>query len=102
MTKLWGWLRKLGYTKLYDKDPTFWHIPLRVFLKAEAKAAVGDDFSGTSEVGDIDWNEVDEVLQHNWCRTGWIYVGTGWIYVGQINVGQIDWNKTDNVSHIWN
>jgi hypothetical protein len=35
-------------------------------LKAEAKAAVGDDFSGTSEVGDIDWNEVDEVLQqHN-------------------------------------
>ena len=31
--------------------------------KAEAKAAVGDDFSGTSEVGDIDWNEVDDVLQ---------------------------------------
>ncbi|XP_028394275.1 uncharacterized protein LOC114518472 [Dendronephthya gigantea] len=34
-------------------------------LLAEAKAAIGDDFSGTSEVGDIDWNEVDAVLEQN-------------------------------------
>jgi hypothetical protein len=45
--------------------PTKTNVLFYFFLKAEAKAAVGDDFSGTSEVGDIDWNEVDEVLQHN-------------------------------------